>query len=141
MFKSGESSGSFNGFLDAGSHIKGELQFEDEFRVDGKVTGKVTSKGDLILGEGGEVDGEVVVGRVFVSGTLRGSVDASRQIEISPGGRVFADVNTPSLVIQDGAIFEGSCSMKKAPAATASQEPTRAASLKIGAAKTAPQKA
>jgi cytoskeletal protein CcmA (bactofilin family) len=102
--------GELNGFLDAGSSIQGELHFEDTFRVDGKVAGKVVSRGDLVVGEGGEVDAEVHVGRVFVSGTLKGRVEAAR-IELAPGCRVHAELVTPSLVIEDGAFVQGRCSM------------------------------
>ncbi len=107
----GQSNGDLNGFLDAGSHIKGELHFEDTFRVDGKVTGKVVSDGDLVIGVGGEVDGEVMVGRVFVSGLLRGRVKTTKRLEIAAGGRVYATLETPSLVIEDGAFFEGQSAM------------------------------
>ena len=113
MFKSNENAGDLNGFLDAGSHIQGELSFEDTFRVDGKVTGKVTSKGDLVVGEAGEVDGEIHVGRIFVSGTVRGEVQADRRVEIASNGRVYAKLLTSSLVVEDGALLEGECSMKQ----------------------------
>ena len=53
MFKGDEAKGELNGFLDAGSHIQGELHFEDTFRIDGKVTGKIQSAGDLVVGERG----------------------------------------------------------------------------------------
>ena len=105
------SSGDLNGFLDAGSQIKGDLLFEDTFRVDGKVNGKVLSDGDLVVGVGGEVEGEVSVGSVFISGTLRGRVKAAKRIEIAAGGRVYATLETPSLVIEDGAFFEGQSAM------------------------------
>ena len=111
MFKD-SARGDLNGFLDAGSHINGELHFEDTFRVDGKLTGKVVSDGDLVVGEQGEVDGEVAVGRIFVSGVVRGSVSASRRVELTAGGKAYADLETPTLVIEEGAIFEGRCKMK-----------------------------
>ncbi len=111
MFKSDGERGDLNGFLDAGSHIQGDLHFEDTFRVDGKLTGKVVSKGDLVVGEQGQVEGEIQVGRIFVSGTVRGSVRAARRVEITARGRVHADLETPSLVIEDGAHFEGRCAM------------------------------
>jgi cytoskeletal protein CcmA (bactofilin family) len=100
-----------NGFLDSGSHMEGELRFDTSFRVDGKFTGSVVSEGDLMVGEGGEIEGELAVGRIFVSGTIRGSIRASRRIQIAPSGKVFADLETPSLEIEDGALFEGRCSM------------------------------
>lgn len=118
-----DSKGDLNGFLDAGSHINGELHFEDTFRIDGKLTGQAISKGDLVVGESGEVDAEVRVGRIFVSGVVRGKVQASERIEVTVGGKLLADIKTPSLVIEDGAVFEGRCSMgaeksKRAPAET-----------------------
>jgi cytoskeletal protein CcmA (bactofilin family) len=103
--------GELNGFLDAGSHMKGELHFEDTFRIDGKLTGSVISDGDLIVGIGGELEGEVHVSRLFISGTIRGSIQVTRRVEITAQGRVFADIDTPSLVIEDGAMFEGQCAM------------------------------
>src|SRR3954451_13698684 len=102
IFKSeGKQQGDLNGFLDNGSHLQGELRFETSFRVDGKLTGMVESEGDLIVGEAGEVDGEVRAGQVFISGTVRGSIHALRRVQIAPSGKVFAEIDTPSLVIED----------------------------------------
>lgn len=114
MFKSSSPQGDLNGFLDAGSHMTGELQFEDTFRIDGKLTGSIVSDGELIVGERGDVDGEINVRRVFVSGTVRGSLKASERVEITAAGKVMADVVTPSLMLDEGAFFEGRCSMEKA---------------------------
>jgi cytoskeletal protein CcmA (bactofilin family) len=114
IFKGGEAKGDLNGFLDAGSHMQGELHFEDTFRVDGKLTGKVVSSGDLVVGECGEVDGESEVGRVFVSGTLKGTVRATTRIEITAGGRLLGDIQTPTLVIEEGGFYEGRCTMEPA---------------------------
>lgn len=102
-----------NGFLDSGSHVEGELRFDTSFRVDGRFTGKVSSAGDLIVGEGGEVEGDLRVGQVFISGTVRGSIRAAKKIQISPRGKVFAEIDTPALVIEDGAFFEGRCTMAR----------------------------
>lgn len=102
-----------NGFLDSGSHLHGELRFDASFRVDGKLTGVVESQGDLIVGESGEIEGEIQVGQVFISGTVRGRIRAVKKIQIAPGGKLFAEIDTPALVIEDGATFEGSCSMTR----------------------------
>ncbi len=113
MFKGSGSQGDLNGFLDAGSHMTGELFFEDTFRIDGRFTGTVVSDGELIVGERGDVDGEIRVSRVYVSGTVRGALRASDRVEITSAGKVLADVYTPSLMIDDGAFFEGRCSMER----------------------------
>lgn len=109
--KARTTSGELNGFLDAGSHIKGDLHFEDTFRIDGKLTGAVISEGDLIIGAGGEVNGEIRTSRVFISGTVKGRIQVSRRVEITAQGRVFAEIDTPSLVMEDGALLEGNCTM------------------------------
>jgi cytoskeletal protein CcmA (bactofilin family) len=127
IFKSEGRQSDLNGFLDSGSHLEGELRFEASFRVDGKFTGIVRSEGDLIVGESGEVEGELYVGQVFVSGTVRGTIRASRKIQIAPNGRVFAELDTPSLVIEDGATFEGNCAMTRDGARTVAAGPKRVA--------------
>jgi cytoskeletal protein CcmA (bactofilin family) len=129
-WKSDSKPSDLNGFLDSGSHVHGELRFDTSFRVDGKFTGTVLSEGDLIVGEGGEVEGELSVGQIFVSGTVRGSVRAARRIQVAPSGKLYAEIDTPSLVIEDGAFFEGQCSMSR-------DEGRAAAGPKLVAAKTA----
>jgi cytoskeletal protein CcmA (bactofilin family) len=111
IFKGDGKQSDLNGFLDTGSHINGELRFETTFRVDGKLTGVVRSGGDLVVGEGGEVEGEIEVGQVFVSGVVRGTIRAIRRVQITPTGKVFADLETPALIVEDGAVFEGRCAM------------------------------
>ena len=94
----------------------GELHFEEEFLIYGKLTGSITSDGELIVGDQGEIDGEISVRRVQVSGTVRGKLKASERIEITSSGQVYADLETPSLYIEDGAFFEGHCAMSRKPA-------------------------
>jgi cytoskeletal protein CcmA (bactofilin family) len=103
--------GELNGFLDAGSELHGELRFEQTFRIEGRFTGQVDSEGDLVVAGRGEAEGEIRVGRLVVAGTVRGHVVASRRVEVSPGGRLLAEVETPCLVVADGARLEGPCRM------------------------------
>lgn len=111
IFKSDPGAGDLNGFLDSGSRIDGELTFETTFRVDGTLSGKIESEGSLVIGEGGEVDGEIRVSEIFVSGTIRGQIHANRRVHLAATGRVFADLHTPSLIVEDGALFDGHCVM------------------------------
>jgi cytoskeletal protein CcmA (bactofilin family) len=96
-----------NGFLDRGSTVRGELHFETLLRLDGKLEGKVVSDAHLVVGEGAQVEGEVEVGHATLGGTVRGTVKASQRIEILKGAKVFADLHTPVLTIEEGAHFEG----------------------------------
>jgi cytoskeletal protein CcmA (bactofilin family) len=100
-----------NGFLDKGSRFKGELSFEETFRIDGKFEGTIPSGSELILGDTAEVDAEIRVERVSINGTLTGSVHASERIEIHPRARVTAELHAPVLKIEEGAFFQGTCDM------------------------------
>jgi len=110
MAKAGRA-GDLDGFLDANSKIDGDLQFENTFRIDGFLRGKTQSRGALVIGEEGEVEGEVLVKDLFVSGTVKGTVRATGRVEIASGARVEAEIDTPVLVVEEGAHFSGGCSM------------------------------
>ncbi len=100
-----------NGFLDKGSYLKGELTFEETFRIDGRFEGRIPSGSELILGDSAEVDAEIRVERLSINGALKGSVHASERVEIHPRARVTAEIHTPVLRIEEGAFFQGSCTM------------------------------
>ena len=104
-------SGELNGFLDRGATFKGEMEFEDTMRIDGKFNGKIHSKNELIVGESATIDGEIHVGKIAISGTVMGKIYAAQKIEIHKSGKVFSDLETPALFIEEGAIFQGSCVM------------------------------
>lgn len=107
--------GDLNGFLDSGCHIEGELRFEDTFRIDGELKGKIVSSGELVVGEQGRVDGEVHTRTILIFGHVKGKLEAETRIEIAASGRVEGELVTPALVIEDGAKFEGQCSMITEP--------------------------
>lgn len=104
-------SGELNGFLDRGSSFKGELEFEDTMRIDGRFNGRIVSKNELIVGESAHIEGDVHVGRIAISGTVVGKITADQRVEIHRNGKVYSDIETPALIIEDGAIFQGNCVM------------------------------
>lgn len=121
-FRGKSASGDLSGFLDQGGQFEGELRFEQSFRVDGKVTGGIRSEGDLVVGEKGEIEGEVRVGRLFVSGLVRGEVHCAKRVSIHPRGRIEGEVRTPALVVEEGGVLEGRCMMGAAVAEEAGHE-------------------
>jgi len=104
-------SGDLNGFLDRGASFKGEMEFEDTMRIDGKFNGKIMSKNELIVGESAHIEGDLHVGRIAISGTVIGKIVANERVEIHRNGKVYSDIETPALVIEEGAIFQGNCDM------------------------------
>lgn len=107
----GNRTGELNGFLDRGSSFKGELEFDDTMRIDGKFDGRITSKNELIVGESAQIEGDIHVGRIAISGTVVGKIVADQRVEIHRNGKVYSDVDTPALIIEEGAIFQGNCVM------------------------------
>jgi cytoskeletal protein CcmA (bactofilin family) len=111
-------SGELNGFLDRGSSFRGELEFEDTMRIDGRFNGKIMTKNELIVGESAQIEGEVHAGRIAISGTVIGKIIAAQRVEIHRNGKVYSDIDTPALIIEEGAIFQGTCVMGEKKAAT-----------------------
>lgn len=102
-----KSAGTLNGFLDRGARLEGTLTFEDVFRIDGTFKGTIVSEAELVIGDGGVVEGEIRVGRLAVSGTVRGTVHATERVEVHAGARLLAEIHTPSLVVEEGAVIQG----------------------------------
>jgi cytoskeletal protein CcmA (bactofilin family) len=107
--------GRLSGFVGAGTNLTGETNFQAMLRVDGHLTGRVTSdNGTLIVGSGGQVDADIIVSSATIGGTVNGDIIASEKVELGRTARVIGNIQTPRLMIEDGAIFEGSCTMLKA---------------------------
>jgi len=105
--------GTLNGFLDQGCTIKGDVVFSDLLRVHGQVTGRVSSEHELLVGEGGVVEGDVLVGRLVVAGTVRGTVRVKERVVVHGTGKIFAEIFAPTLVVDEGGIVEGPVHMTR----------------------------
>jgi cytoskeletal protein CcmA (bactofilin family) len=100
-----------NAFLGEGTSFKGTLTFEGTVRIDGRLEGEIFTKDTLVIGEGAQVSASIHAGVVVISGTVRGNITAERKIDIHASGRLFGNISTPSLVIEEGVVFEGGCTM------------------------------
>ena len=115
--------GNLNAFLGEGTSFKGILTFEGTVRIDGRLEGEIFTKDTLVVGEGAQVNAAVHAGVVVIGGTVHGNITAERRIEINPTGRLYGNISTPSLVIEEGVVFEGSCTMGRAAGQTGAPEP------------------
>jgi cytoskeletal protein CcmA (bactofilin family) len=106
--------GTLSGFLGIGIELKGEVQFKEMMRIDGHFNGKINSQdGKLVVGDNGQVDADVNVAVAQIQGTVNGDVTASKRIELGRTSRVVGNIQTPELTIEQGALFDGNCSMTK----------------------------
>jgi len=102
-----------NGFVDGGCVITGTLKFSNSFRLDGRVEGAIESNSELLIGEGGSVEGEISVARCRVGGEVRGTIRATEQVVLHASARVWAEILTPALVMEEGAFLEGKVTMNQ----------------------------
>ncbi|MCE9624919.1 MAG: polymer-forming cytoskeletal protein [Deltaproteobacteria bacterium] len=97
--------------LDKGAEFEGKLTFEGKVQINGKFRGEIFSDGTLIIGEGAEVDAKIEIETIIIQGNVTGNIVAKRRIEMHPPAVVKGDIVSPGLVVSEGAVFEGNCSM------------------------------
>lgn len=101
--------GKVNTFLGKDTTFQGDLTFSGAIRIDGRFQGRITSSGTLIVGREGRLESDVRVGDIIIAGEVRGNIQAERSIEIQVPGRVYGDIQAPTVMIHQGVIFEGGC--------------------------------
>jgi cytoskeletal protein CcmA (bactofilin family) len=105
-------SGDLNALLGRGSEFEGKLTFEGTVRIDGKFSGEIVTGDVLVIGEGAKVQAEINAGSVVVNGEVQGNIRAKVSIELHQPARVQGNLETPSLSIDKGVIFEGTSKME-----------------------------
>jgi cytoskeletal protein CcmA (bactofilin family) len=116
--------------LGRGTRFEGKLTFEGRVRIDGIFKGEIKSEDVLIIGEGAEVHAEIDVATVIIKGgAVHGNIRAKNSIELHSPGKLVGNIHSPSVFLDRGVEFQGSCRMdpidaakpieKKAPVATA----------------------
>src|SRR5438874_6811769 len=104
--------GTLTGFVGNGTTLTGEASFKGMLRVDGTLSGNVRSEdGTLIVSTNGRVEANVEVAVAQIYGTVQGDITASKRIEMGRVAKVTGNIQTPALIIENGALFEGSCRM------------------------------
>ena len=104
--------GTLSGYVGNGTALTGEAVFKGMLRIDGRLTGRISSReGTLLVGTNGQVDADIEVAVATINGTVNGDIIATERLEMGRAARINGNIQTPSLMIEQGAIFEGSCRM------------------------------
>lgn len=107
--------GRLSGFVGHGTTLTGETEFHAMLRVDGHLIGTVSSTaGTLIIGTNGQVDANISVAAAMINGSVNGDIIATEKLQLGRTARVMGNIQSPRLIVEEGAILEGSCSMLKA---------------------------
>jgi cytoskeletal protein CcmA (bactofilin family) len=92
--------------------LTGEISFKDMIRVNGHIAGTVrSSKGTVIVDTGAQVEAAFDVAVAVINGTVKGDIVARERVELGPTSKIYGNIWTRSIVIKNGAIFEGLCRM------------------------------
>ena len=115
MAKSFEQDSPSINLVGAGTIIKGDVKSNGDIRIDGTLIGSVSSKGKLVVGATGNIEGEIICQNADFSGIIKATVTVSELLSMKATAKLNGDVITNKLAIEPGAIFSGSCSMNNSP--------------------------
>lgn len=101
-----------NTIIGKDSVITGSIDVKGPLRVDGKIKGQVHCSDTVTVGIGGELEAEINCRNASISGKVMGNIIATEKVELQAKAEIDGDLKTKSLVIEQGAIFSGSCHMK-----------------------------
>jgi len=104
--------GVFESCISKGTKISGKLNFRAPARIDGEVEGEITGD-DLLITPTAVVTARIAAGRLTIGGQVHGEIIARERIELLPSARLRCTISTPSLVLNEGAQFDGDCKMPR----------------------------
>ncbi|MCB1307906.1 MAG: polymer-forming cytoskeletal protein [Leptospiraceae bacterium] len=102
-----------NSLIGEGSEFRGEFKVKDLIRIDGYFKGNIITDGKVLVGQSGVVETDIRAGVVVVGGEVRGSIHATRRVILLSSCRLFGDIATRSLLVEEGVIFEGRCTINR----------------------------
>ena len=106
--------GNLTAFIDQGSEFEGKLSFKDTVRIDGTFSGEISSDNTLIVGESGQIHATIHSVCVVISGLVEGNIIASEQIFLHKSAVVNGDLESPIVIMEEGAQLNGNVKMGKA---------------------------
>jgi len=107
-----------NTLIGKDSTITGTIEVKGPLRIDGRIKGQVNSSDTVTVGAGGDVEAEINCKVAAISGKVTGNIIASEKVELQAKAEINGDLKTKSLVIEQGAVFCGSCNMKETDSGT-----------------------
>ncbi len=98
-------------FLGPGSQFEGKLVFNEIVRLDGTFRGEITSHDTLIVGESADIQADVQVGTLILSGRFKGNIKAKSRVELRTPAHVDGTIEAPSLSVEEGVTLNGTITM------------------------------
>jgi cytoskeletal protein CcmA (bactofilin family) len=103
--------GEQTGIIGKGIVIRGNLTGGGDLIIEGLVEGQVALKNHLTIERTGRVQAEIRADQLTINGEASGNIDAGSRVSINSSAKVAGDIKAPRVVIEDGAVFNGTIQM------------------------------
>jgi len=94
-----------------GVKVEGKVESTGSIRVDGSLKGDLNAKGNVTVGEQGNINGEISANIVTIGGRVVGTVNAKEKLVLETKSVLKGDIISKVLVIEAGAKFDGKSNM------------------------------
>ena len=111
MAKYNETDNTTINLISNGTDITGDIKSNGDIRIDGSLTGNLSTKGKVVIGPTGRVNGEVICKNSEVSGIIEGKIIVGQLLNLKASSKILGDIATAKLAIEPGARFSGNCNM------------------------------
>ena len=102
-----------NSIIGEGSEFKGEFKINGLLRIDGNFRGTIETGGKVLIGRSGQAMTDIKARLVVVGGVVKGNIFASERVIFLSTGKITGNIITPSLIMEDGVVFEGNCTINR----------------------------
>ncbi len=98
-----------------GGVFEGTIEVKGGTRIDGKFKGNIKIEGTLVVGKTGIIEGEIFAQNAVVGGRIEGKMNIAQKVEFQSGARFKGDLYCKGLIVEDGVVFDGTCTMSETP--------------------------
>ena len=111
FLRGGGRMGRVDTIIGQGAELRGALNDKGTIYLDGKMEGNLSSDDGIVIGVHGQIRGNLHSKNVEVAGKVNGNITATQRVDLLPTAVLHGDIETPRLIIGEGAWFEGRCEM------------------------------
>jgi cytoskeletal protein CcmA (bactofilin family) len=111
MAKFNETDNTTINLISIGTDITGDIKSNGDIRIDGSLKGNLNTKGKVVIGPTGKINGEVICKNSEVSGIIEGKIAVGQLLNLKASSKIIGDIVTAKLAIEPGARFTGNCNM------------------------------
>jgi cytoskeletal protein CcmA (bactofilin family) len=105
--------GGVNTLIGEKSFFEGRFMVKGSLQIDGKFEGQMLDVDHLKIGPKGKVKSDIYSSTVVIEGMVIGNIEAKNRVFLMPTAKIYGNIRTPELIIQNGVILEGNCHISK----------------------------